>query len=176
MNSGERTIKSEMIYTGKVLNLRRDEVELLDGRRAFREIVEHVPAVAIIALDDQERVLLVRQYRKPAERYMDEIPAGSMDPGEEPLEAARRELAEETGYRARHWELICSYFSAPGFSAEELFLFAASGLEAGETDPDEDEVIEVLWTPLEDAYQGIFKGEIQDSKTIIGLQYMYHRR
>lgn len=169
----ETTIRSEMIYKGRILNLRRDQVELDGGRTAVREVVEHAPAVAIVALDEQERVLLVRQYRKPIESLLEEIPAGSMDPGEEPLAAAQRELAEETGFRARNWQLICVYFSAPGFTSEKMYLYLATGLEAGATNPDEDEIIEVLWMPLHEAYQAIFNLEIQDSKTIIGLQYAY---
>lgn len=167
----EKTLQSENIYQGRILNLRRDEVELAGGRRALREVVEHAPAVAIVALDEQGRVLLVRQYRKPVEDFLIEIPAGSMDPGEEPLAAARRELAEETGYSASNWEFICSYFSAPGFTDEKMFLYLATGLEAGETDPDEDEEIEVLWMPLAEACRAIFDGRIEDSKSIIGLQW-----
>lgn len=170
----EKSLSSEMIYQGRILNLRRDQVELPGGRQGIREVVEHAPAVAVVALDGQGQVLLVRQYRKPVEGFLAEIPAGLIDPGEEPLEAARRELAEETGYRARDWSFICSCFSAPGFTNEKLHFFLATGLEAGETDPDEDENIEVFWMPLTDAFQAIFDGQIEDSKTIIGVQWACH--
>ncbi len=171
MHKSEETISSERIYEGRILNLRVDQVILADGRKAVREIVEHSPAVAIVALDEQDRVLLVRQYRKAVEQYLDEIPAGSMDAGEEPLEAARRELAEETGYRARDWKLICRFYSAPGFTEEEMYLYLATGLEAGQDNPDEDEIIESIWMPLAEACQAIYKQSIRDSKTIIGLQF-----
>lgn len=171
MDLREKTLKSQEIFRGRIVNLRVDTVLLPDQRQSTREVIEHVPAVAIVALDDKGNIIMVRQFRKPVEEVLLEIPAGLMDSGEEPLISAKRELREETGLTASHWEKILSYYSTPGFTNECLHLYLATGLSQGEVDPDEDEFVEIVSMPLEKAYDMIFKGQIKDGKSIIGIQY-----
>ena len=175
MDLREFTKESKEIFKGKILRLRVDTVELPDGREGTREIVDHNGAVAIVALDDNGKLKMVRQYRKAAEIIMLEIPAGTLETGEDPLDCAQRELEEETGLKAKHWEKILSYYSAPGFCNEELHLYLAQGLYPGETNPDEDEFLEQVDVTLYEAYDMIFQGQINDGKSIIGIQYAYHR-
>lgn len=175
MDLREVTKDSKEIFQGKILRLRVDTVELPDGREGTREIVDHNGAVAIVALDDAGQLKMVRQYRKAAEKVMLEIPAGTLESGEEPLDCAQRELEEETGLKAKHWEKILSYYSAPGFCNEELHLYLARELYHGATNPDEDEFLELAEVPLAEAYEMIFQGQICDGKSIIGIQYIYHR-
>ncbi|GFN23338.1 NUDIX domain-containing protein [Thermanaeromonas sp. C210] len=165
----ERCLKSERIYTGKILNLRRDWVALPDGREASREVVEHAGAVAVVALDEKGRVYLVRQYRYPIGRVTLEIPAGKLDPGESPEACARRELREEVGLVAQSWEHLLTFYSTPGFSDEIMYLFLARDLSREKAQPDEDEFLEIISLPLQEAVNKIWTGEIKDAKTIIGL-------
>ncbi|MGI9951557.1 NUDIX hydrolase [Moorellaceae bacterium AZ2] len=165
----ERCLKSERIYTGKILNLRKDRVALPDGREASREVVEHTGAVAVVALDHEERVYLVRQYRYPIGKVTLEIPAGKLDPGENPEACARRELREEVGLVAENWQHLLTFYSTPGFSDEIMYLFLARDLSREKAQPDEDEFLEILSLPLEEALLKIREGEIMDAKTIIGL-------
>lgn len=171
MDLREKTLKSQEIFRGRIVNLRVDTVLLPDQRQSTREVIEHVPAVAIVALDDKGNIIMVRQFRKPVEEVLLEIPAGLMDSGEEPLISAKRELREETGLTASHWEKILSYYSTPGFTNECLHLYLATGLSQGEVEPDEDEFVEIVSMPLEKAYDMIFKGQVKDGKSIIGIQY-----
>jgi len=166
----ETRIASRIIYEGKIVNLRVDQVRLPNGREASREVVEHAPAVAVVALDRDQNVLLVRQYRYPVQKEVLEIPAGLVEAGEEPLAAAQRELAEETGRRARHWQLLFSIYSSPGFTDEQLHLFLAQDLEpAGGQHLDEDEFIKVAKVPLAQIPEMIRRGEICDAKSVAGL-------
>jgi len=171
MDLKEETISSSEIFTGKIIKLRVDDVLLPDSRVSTREIVEHAGAVAIIALDEEENIIMVRQYRKPVEQVLLEIPAGTLEADEDPLACAQRELREETGLTADHWQKILSYYSAPGFCNEKLHIYLARGLHEGQDDTDEDEFVETLRLPLRDAYQMIFTGEVEDGKSIIGLQF-----
>lgn len=171
MELGEKTVSSREIFTGKIIKVKVDTVVMPDGRQSTREIVEHRGAVAIVPVDEDNQVWMVRQYRKPVEKVLLEIPAGTMEEGEEPLLCAQRELGEETGLRAEKWEKILSYYSAPGFSDEILHLYLATGLTEGPTNPDSDEFLEVVKIPLEQAYASIFEGTIIDGKSIIGIQY-----
>ena len=171
MDFEEKTISSREIFQGRIVKLRVDTVVLPDSRQSTREVVEHAGAVAIIALDEKGDIIMVRQYRKPVEEVLLEIPAGTLEANEDPLLCAQRELQEETGFTANHWEKILSYYSAPGFSNERLHLYLASGLSEGEGHTDDDEFIEVVRLTLQDAYQLIFDGRIQDGKSIIGIQY-----
>jgi ADP-ribose pyrophosphatase len=165
----EKTMKTEEIFQGKIIKVRVDTVLLPDGNTATREVVEHPGAVAIIAVNERREVLFVRQFRKPIEDVLLELPAGKLDLGEEPLACAQRELEEETGYRAKEWKHLFSFYTSPGFSNEILHLMVAQSLEMGQAHPDGEEFLEVVWVPLEQARQMIFEGEIRDAKTIIGI-------
>lgn len=169
----EKTLDSQEIFRGRILKLRVDSVALPDGSTSTREIVEHSGAVAIVAVDNDNMLWMVRQYRKPLERVLLEIPAGTLEPEEDPLACAKRELAEETGLRADKWEKVLEYFSAPGFCDEKLHLFLARGLTEGPKNPDHDEFLEVDRVPLKQAYNSIFTGQILDGKSIIGIQYAW---
>ena len=165
----ERTLETQQIYKGREVSLRVDTVELLSGRRTKREVVEHVDCVAVVALDSGGNVLLVRQFRHPAARVLLEIPAGGIEPGEEPSDSAVRELEEETGYRAQKLERLGGFYSSPGFCTEYLHLFLATELEAGRRGAKEEEIIEVVPIPLREIPNLIASGEICDAKSIAGL-------
>jgi ADP-ribose pyrophosphatase len=172
----ETVIASRYGYRGKVLNLRIDDVRLPDGRTAVREVAEHRPAVCVVALDAEDNVLLVRQYRLPAGEAMLEIPAGSANPDEEPAAAARRELAEETGYVPGQIEPLGGFYSAPGFLTEYLHLFLATDLREEPGQADEDEDVELVRVPAAEAIARAARGEYRDAKTLIGLLMLGARR
>lgn len=165
----EITVASERIYNGRVINLRVDTVALPGGQHYKREIVEHRGAVAIAAIDHDGDVLLVRQFRKAAGRQLLELPAGTLEPGEDPLRCAERELEEETGFRARQWAALAAFYTSPGFSTELLHLYLAQELAPGEAATEADEHIQLLKMPLADALCLIESGEVCDAKTIVGL-------
>lgn len=167
--STEVTIDSHVDFRGRLLTVRTDRVRLPDGSETNREIVEHRGAVAIVALDSDGNVLLVRQFRKPAERALLEIPAGTLEAGEEPLECARRELIEETGHRAATMERICGFYTAPGYCTEFLHVFVAHDLTPASAEADADERIEVVRLPLPRCLRLVRSGEIRDAKSIVGL-------
>jgi len=176
----ERTIGSEVIYRGRYLTFRVDTVEDASGSRHRREIAGHPGAVAIVALDDHDRVLLVRQFRTAAGRVLLEIPAGTLDAAEDgaiedPAVAAPRELEEETGYRAGAWRLLTRFYTAPGFTSELMHLWLATDLRpAGDERlaPDEDERLELVRLPWEEAVAAVERGEIADAKSIVGLLWL----
>jgi ADP-ribose pyrophosphatase len=170
----ERTVSSRRAFSGRLLSLRVDEVELESGRRATREVVEHPGAVAILAWDG-ERLAAVRQWRQAAAADLLEIPAGTREPGESPLESAERELAEECGLRAGRWEEGPSFYTAPGFSTELLTLFLATNLSAVEVAPPEDEALERSWLTLADAVAAIDDGRIRDAKSLVGILWLARR-
>jgi ADP-ribose pyrophosphatase len=165
----ERTVASRLAYTGRLINVRVDEVELDGGRHTMREIVEHPGAVAIIAFTDSDELVLVRQYRKAAERVTLEVPAGTLDVGEDPRACAIRELREETGFAAHTLSRICSFYTAVGFCTELMHLFVATGLQAGEQDVEEDESIDIVTMPVAAAMQHIRDGTILDAKTVAAV-------
>ena len=165
----EHTVESEHLYSGAILNLRRDTVRLANGRQASREVVEHVESAAAVPLLDDGRVVLVEQWRHPVGRALLEIPAGIIDPGEQPAEAMRRELTEETGYAAGRLELLFSTYLAPGYSQELIHIFLAEDLQPAEAAPDDDEIIRVKKVPFEDAVAACLRGELTDAKTVVGL-------
>lgn len=166
----ERTISTRQVYSGRVLGLRVDTVELPSGKRTQREIVEHKGCAIIIPVDDEGNVLLVRQYRKAVERELLELPAGGLDPGESPEQCAARELEEETGFRAEKIEPLGGFYSSPGFSTEYMHLFLATGLTSAPAGPrPDDENIEVVRIPIADAPRLIASGEICDAKSVAGL-------
>lgn len=166
----EKTMKSEKIYEGKMLNLRIDTVELPDKKYSKREIVEHPGAVCIVPINTNNEIYLVKQYRKAIDKVIYEIPAGKIEIGEEPKDCAIRELKEETGLRADNYEYIAEFYTSPGFCNEKMYLFIATNLEEGEATPDTDEYIDVEKYPIEKLVHMIEIGEISDSKTIIGIQ------
>ncbi|ABO50422.1 NUDIX hydrolase [Desulforamulus reducens MI-1] len=165
----ETTIASKLVYEGKILNLRVDQVTLPNGREGSREVVEFSQAVAVVAVKEDNKVLLVKQYRYPVGEVLMELPAGKMDQDENPEQCALRELQEETGYKPRSIQKICDFYTTPGFSSERMHLFLATGLTEGEQSPDEDEFVKVEEVPFDQAIQMIFEGKIQDGKTIAGL-------
>lgn len=165
----EKTISSERVYEGRVLNLRVDTVQLDQGKTTRREIVEHRGAVALVPLDAHGNVLLVRQFRKAVEQDLLEIPAGTLESGEDALACAHRELEEETGYRAANVREIGGFYPCPGYSTEYIHVFLATGLTPGAEHGDEDEDIEVESVPFFRALEMIDRGEIRDAKSIIGL-------
>lgn len=133
-----------------------------------RSIVRHAGSAVMMAVDNQRRILLVRQYRLPAQAHLWELPAGKLDPGEKPLQAAKRELTEETGYRARHWKKLISFYPSPGYISEKMTIFLATGLSAGEAHPMDDERIEPRWFPAKQVERMIRANKIEDGKTIVG--------
>ncbi len=169
MSLKEKRLASEYVFRGNILRVRVDTVRLPDGRTGSREVVEYAGAVAIVALDAADRVVLVRQYRYPVGEELLEVPAGKLEAGEDPLACAKRELLEETGFAAREWRQVCTYYSTPGFTSEKMHVFLARGLEAREASTDADEFIEVELIPLARALEMIGEGVIRDGKSLIGL-------
>lgn len=169
MTFEEKTVSSECIYKGAILNLRRDKVTVNDGGYSYREIVEHNGGAVAVALTDQGKVVLVKQYRKPMERVMTELPAGKIEKDEDPLETMKRELKEETGYTAEKLELMARFNPSVGYTNETLYIYLATGLIPGEAEPDEHEALEIEEIPLEEAVDMVVKGEITDGKTMTGL-------
>lgn len=165
----ELTLSSKEVYRGRVVSLRLDQVRLPDGREATREVVEHHGAVAIVPIDDDGQVLLVRQFRTPVGKALLEIPAGSLDEGEDPHAAAQRELQEETGYSADVLEPLVSFYSAPGYCTEMIYLYQAKGLRPNAATADDDENIVVERMSLLQALELVRIGDISDAKSIIGL-------
>jgi ADP-ribose pyrophosphatase len=165
----ERTLESRLLHEGRYFSFLRDEVELPNGRRTHRDFVRHPGAVAVVPFLPDGRVVLVRQYRYAAGKELLEIPAGTLEPGELPLDCARRELVEETGYEARELEPLLSCYMAPGYSSEVIHFYKARGLrEVGhEQEPDEDIAIERL--DLEAVREMIKRNIIEDAKTMVGI-------
>jgi len=159
---------SKLEYHNKLFSVTQDHVVDPGGFEIHRAIVQHPGSAVMMAVDDKKRILLVRQYRVPARSYLWELPAGKLDEGETPLQAARRELVEETGYRARRWKKLVSFYPSPGYVAEKMTIFLATDLTAGEATPMEDERIEVRWFTGKQIEDGIRSGKIIDGKTIIG--------
>jgi ADP-ribose pyrophosphatase len=171
---GERTVGTRRAFEGRLISVRVDEVELADGRPARREVVEHPGAVAILAWDGQ-RLAMVRQWRQPAADDLLEIPAGTLDPEEAPLAAARRELGEECGLGATTWEEGPSFWTAPGFCTERITVFLATDLHPAEASAPDDEVLERSWLDLPAAVSAIEHGEIADAKSIVGILWLARR-
>lgn len=164
----EKTISSDRIYTGKVISLKVDTVEVENKGYQKREIVEHCGAVGIVAINDNNEVVLIKQFRKAIEKVIWEIPGGKLEVGENPKECAIRELKEETGYEAESLKLIHKFFTSAGFSNQKIYIYLATGLTAGERSLD-DQSLEVYKIDLEDAHDMVIKNEIEDAKTSIGI-------
>ena len=165
----EKTISSDSVYTGKVITLKVDTVEIPGQGYQKRELVEVGGAVGIVAITDDNKVVLVKQFRKPIEKPIFEIPAGKLEKNESPKECAERELKEETGYSAKNIKLIHKFFTSAGFSNEIMFVYLATGLTPGENNLDADEFLDVYEIELEEAYNMVLKNDVEDAKTSIGL-------
>ena len=166
-----KLISSEEKFKSKIFTVTEDRATDPGGFEITRVIVQHPGSAVMLAVDDKKRILLVRQYRLPARQYLWELPAGKLDEGEKPLQAAKRELIEETGYRARKWKKLISYYPSPGFLGEKMTIFLATELREGAAQPMEDERNEKQWFDRKKVAAMIDAGKIIDSKTIIG----YHR-
>lgn len=166
----ERTIKSEKVYSGKILSVKLSTVELPDQKYSKREIVLHDNAVAVVAIHD-DKILLVKQYRISVDKIIYEVPAGMIEHDENPKDAALRELEEETGYRAKNIEYLTEFYSTPGFCTEKLSIFYAKDLEFVGQNLDEGENLEVVEMPLEEVMSMIESGEIMDGKTISSILF-----
>jgi ADP-ribose pyrophosphatase len=169
-----RLISSKLAYKGRVFDVHSDTVEEANGLRFERDVIRHSGSVVILAIDESQSaadpvVILERQYRHAAGRFLLELPAGRIEPKEPPLAAAKREMIEETGYRAKKWKLLTKYFASPGFLGEFMHIYLAREIREGLAQPEADEQIEILRVPLSEAMTLIRAKKIQDGKTLIGL-------
>lgn len=168
LKEGMQIVSSKVLLKNKLFTVVDEVAHDESGFEIHRSIVRHPGSAVMMAVDEHERILLVRQFRLPAEQELWELPAGRLDAGETPLEAAKRELQEETGYRAKFWTELISYWASPGYVAEKMNVFVARDLTAGEQQPMEDERIEIRWFGKEEVLHWIRSGKIQDGKTIVG--------
>lgn len=169
-----KIVSSVERFQNRLFSVTEDQAIDPDGFEIKRAIVHHRGSAVMMAVDDRKRILLVRQYRLPAQRYLWELPAGSVDPGEKPLQTAKRELKEETGYRAKTWTKLVAFFPSPGFLTEKMTIYLATGLTAGDATPMEDERIETRWFTAKEIESAIDSEAIQDAKTMLG--YLAWRR
>lgn len=170
----EKTIQSKEIFDGKVIHVSVDQVRLPNGETSIRELVKHQGAVAVVAVTDDQRFLMVEQYRKPLEKLLVEIPAGKLEPGEEPEYTALRELEEETGFTTKHLEYVTSFYTTPGFCDELIYLYFTNKLIPLEVEKalDEDEFLECQSYSMEELDQLVKDQRIHDLKTMYALQYL----
>ena len=176
MDLTEKKLSSKLIYDGRILRLRVDTVELPNGKQALREVAEHPGGVAVVAIDSGGNVLTVKQYRYAFSRVMEEIPAGKLEQGEDPDEAALRELKEETGAVPERLEKLGELIVSPGAYGEVLHLYLAEGLSVAEASPDEDEYLELVRTPFSVMLSRVLTGELRDAKTVAGILKVYALR
>ena len=176
MGFTEKTIESNVVYKGIIVNVKRDIAELHNGKHVRREVIEHPGGVGIVAVDEENNVIAVKQYRYPIGEELLEIPAGKMEYGEDPYECAVRELSEETGYSSGEMVYLGATYPSPGFCKETLHIYLARKLTPGKMHLDDDEFLNVEKVPLEDFVARIMRNEICDGKTIVGVlkakQYM----
>lgn len=166
----ERRLASEMIFDGTVLHVYKDDIGLPNGDTAVREVIRHIGAVCVVPVTDDGNIILERQFRYAVGQVITEIPAGKLDfTGEVPLDAAKRELREETGYSAENWRELGVFYPAAAYSDERITMFLATGLKKGEQNLDRDEFLYFFEMPLKEAYEKVMNGEITDSKTQIGI-------
>ncbi|MBR3704648.1 MAG: NUDIX hydrolase [Oscillospiraceae bacterium] len=165
----EKRLSGETVFDGKIMHVRRDIVQLSDGSEAFREVVDHSGGVCVLALDNEGRVLLVSQFRYPHEKVLREIPAGKLEPGEDPAQAARRELKEETGAVAAKWESLGEIYPTPAYCGEIIRMYMARELTFGETKLDEGEFLEVERIDFDVLVGQVLGGEIRDAKTVAAV-------
>ncbi len=169
MNFEEKTLDSKVVYEGKVVTVIRDDVEVADGHKSFREVVLHSGGVVVAALKDNDTILLIKQYRYPLKKVNLELPAGKLEIGENPDEACKRELEEETGYQAKQWQSLGFINTTPGICTEKLYLYLAKDLEFVGEHPDEGEILKCEEYNLSEVFKMINSGEINDAKTICTL-------
>ncbi|TCP59574.1 ADP-ribose pyrophosphatase [Tumebacillus sp. BK434] len=172
----EKTLSSKTIYEGKIIDLTVQTVQLPNGKEAQREVVLHPGAVTVLAITDDEKILLVKQFRKPTERVLIETPAGKLERGENPLESAKRELEEETGYQAKEWKHLASFFTSPGFADELMHAYVATGLTLKQQNLDDDEFLDVLEVSADEAQQMVADGQIYDAKTLACVYWWLRER
>ncbi|TXL67913.1 NUDIX hydrolase [Cerasibacillus terrae] len=170
----EKTTKTKPIFKGKVVQLQVDDVELPNGEMAKREIIRHPGAVAVIPVTKEGKIVFVKQYRKPLEKVLIEIPAGKLESGEAPEKTAVRELEEETGFTTNDLTFVTSFYTSPGFADELMYIYLTTELEALEQPPagDEDEFIELIELTLEEAKQYVKENKIHDAKTNFAILYL----
>ena len=169
-----KVISSKLSFKGRVFNVFTDTLEEPDGHRHIKDVIRHHGSVVILAVDERTNptdpdVILERQYRHAAGQFLIELPAGTRNPGEAPLAAAKREMIEETGYRAKRWTMLQKYFASPGFLGEWMQIYLARDIRQGEAHLEMDENLEVLRMPLSQAMKMVAEGKIHDGKTLIGL-------
>jgi ADP-ribose pyrophosphatase len=175
--SKARLVSSRTVYRGPVFWVTSDHIIEPGSIKVRRDLIHHSGSIVVLAVDDTRkvpRVLLERQYRHAASDYLWELPAGRIDPGESELHAAKREMIEETGYRAERWRRILKFYASPGFVAETMAVYLATGLRAGEAEPEEDEVIYKRMLPLPTVVKMVMKGTIRDAKTIASVLWLDH--
>lgn len=158
-----------MIYKGAILNLRRDKVTVTGGGTSYREIVEHNGGAVAAAITSDNKMIMVRQFRKAVEQTVLEVPAGKIEAGEDPLDTMRRELKEETGYTAGKLTLLTDMWPSVGYTSEKLYIYLAQDLMPGEPEPDDNEAIDILEMPINDVYNMVLNSEIKDAKTIVAV-------
>jgi ADP-ribose pyrophosphatase len=164
-----KVIKRREVYRSKIFTVVEELATDPSGFRIERAIVRHGGSSVMLAVDDRDRVLLVKQFRLPAEKELWEIPAGRLDPGEKPLDTAKRELLEETGYSAKKWKRLASYWPSPGYVSEKMHLFLATGLKAGKAHPMDDERIEIRWCKKKELAKLIRDRKVEDGKTLLAF-------
>ena len=174
MDFTEKPLKQDYLYSGKIVNLRVDNAELPDGTTALREVIEHPGGVCVAALTEKEELLFVEQFRYPYMETVLELPAGKLEYGEDPFEAGKRELQEETGAAAENYRDLGKLYPTPGYCGEIIHMYLAENLTFSEQHLDEDEFLEVRRIPLEEAFQMVMRNEIRDSKTQVGILKTYH--
>lgn len=173
MDFTEKPLKQDYLYRGKIVNLRVDNAELPDGTTALREVIEHPGGVCVAALTEKEELLFVEQFRYPYMETVLELPAGKLEYGEDPFEAGKRELLEETGAAAKNYRDLGKLYPTPGYCGEIIHMYLAENLTFSEQHLDADEFLEVCRIPLEEAFQMVMRNEIRDSKTQVGILKTY---
>lgn len=169
MDKKEITLSEEVVFDGRVFTVKKRQILSPNGKQRFRELVFHVGGACVLAVDDEKNVYMIRQFRSAFEQEMWEVPAGKLEPGEDPLERAKRELREETGLVAENYIDIGEIWPTVGFCNEKIYMYLATGLTAGETDFDEDEFIDTVKMPFNKVYDMCIKGEIKDGKTLAAV-------
>lgn len=165
----EHTFRTERIHEGHIINLRVDYLRNAEGKEVVRELIEHNGGVTICCKPDEQSIVLIKQYRYSVDELLYELPAGRIERGEDLLEAAKRELAEETGYIAKNWREISRVYTAPGFCNEMLYMYEATDVTLTEQSLDDDEEAEVIVMSLTEAWQLVIEGKVRDAKTVAGL-------